>query len=63
MIDSRDSLFNFVYGEDEPIQQGNRAILAPKNEVVDSVNNAMLDRMSATLREYHSTDILRPTES
>lgn len=63
MTDTKENLLDFVYGAGEPCQDGNRAILAPKNVTIDHLNELLLDRMTTEERTYLSTDIIRPKES
>jgi hypothetical protein len=61
LVDSVDELIRFVYGEQLiPFDQENvrRAILSPKNQQVDQINDRILNLLDGETKTYHSADSL-----
>jgi len=61
LVDSVDELIRFVYGDELiPFDQENvkRAILSPKNQQVDQINDRILNLLDGETKTYHSADSL-----
>jgi hypothetical protein len=61
VVETIDELISFVYGQQAiPFDQGNirRAILSPKNQQVDQINDRILNLLDGETKTYQSADSL-----